>query len=223
MNSDTRTKAQIQKKALGAWFRRERESKALSVSDVARSLNISRSALSQIEIGGLTYKTALKHAQALGWDLPPIKEVMEQAKDTEIQEIFETSYITSIPYLQLPNENLMHKEETVEVPNHWLDQFVPDTNPHKLAFRYAPVEPLTDDAFPNATLLLDKSINMLEGNGIYAITYNGVSMVRRFVFAGDGWDVCTRDEVEFKIPLAAMGDVTVHAKVIGRFLGFQAM
>lgn len=221
MNEAVKARRREENLAIGAWFRARREASGMSVTQVAGLLGMTRSAVSQMELGGMTLRTAGNHAETLGWGRPTLKDVMNQQKGADFDL---TPDVIKIPYLQLPNDKEMLTHEEILVPFAWLEQYLPHTDPKSLAFRRAPAEQLTADVYPNSSLLFDTSINSLEGTGIYAITYQGLSMIRQLVYIGDGaWEVCTRERTEITISKEDAPSVIVHARAKGKFLGFFAL
>jgi len=213
------------RKAVAKWFRANRKEEGVTLEAVSQRLGISRAALSHFEINGAGYKTALKHAQTLGWEIPSWEELLSSLQsDTFVAKVTISSATARMGNL-METEDRFEEEilSTASIPREFVRKHFPRAqNLNKLALL-----PNTrgDSMLPTLkardTLLVDCSVTKFEHSGIYVFSSARGLMIKRVFIDPLGRGVTLiSDNKEYPSVFISSDEeqeITVHAFVLGKW------
>jgi transcriptional regulator with XRE-family HTH domain len=207
--------------AIGAWFRNKREAHGVGIPEAAAALGITISGVSNLELQGMSYKTALKHANTLGWSVPNLEEILNNPEASTTTITLTSLQPSAGTGMSTDNEIITR----LDLPIDWMRRQYPQiANLNNLALctaRGSSMEPAIRDS---DTLVADTTHNSFDSDDVYVFTYDDELFIKRIQrIPGEGV-LMTSDNKELYAPIALgkeqLKNVTVHAKIVGKW-GFQ--
>lgn len=209
-----------QRLAIGQWFREAREANGLTQEQVGQVIGLTKGSVSNLENQGTTYKTVLKHAETLQWPVPPLKDIL--SGDTDPSNTLATVKVTSMRpsagYGQPVTDEIVSR---IDLPAPWLRMMTQGRGLQNLALCTVKGDSMYPTLEDKDTLIVDTSVNTFEVDGIYVFTYLDEILVKRVQKRGkEGGVELISDNRKFNtrtLEEEDLADVTVHAKVLGRW------
>lgn len=218
--------AEIERKAIGKWFRDERKKRDLKQQDIADKLKVTLGAASNYENRGIGQFNAMQQAKKLGWDFPGMEHIrdkylggrpaaliaLEQNEEDETT-IPLTSAAASMGFgLQSDEYEVLSK---VNVSRPWLATKTTSKNLALLPVTGRSMEPTYRSG---DTLLVDRSIFSFDRDGVYAFRSPGGLFVKRITLKVMGGVTVSSDNPEYKdqeLEDHELEDVQVLGLVVG--------
>lgn len=206
--------AERERRAIGKWFRAERDRHGMKQQEVADKLGVSLGAVSNYENRGIAHFTALTQAQKLGWDKPDMDEVREKYLEKEEEVTVPlTSASASMGFgLQSDEYEVLTQ---VKVSKAWLDT---KTTSKQLALLPVTGRSMEPTFRSGDTLLVDRSVMSFDRDGVFVFRSPGGLFVKRVVLKVMGGIMVISDNSEYmdqEVTTGELEDVQVLGLVVG--------
>lgn len=211
--------------ALGTWFRTRRESVDVSLPEAAKILNMTIGGVSNLELQGMSYKTARKHAATMGWEIPSLEEILnDPGKSTQRK----TTTLTLTSLKPSAGSGMTTENEVItrlDLPIDWMRRQYPHisnlTNLALCTAKGSSMEPTIRDS---DTLIADTTYRSFDTDDVYVFTVDSELYIKRIQrIPGKGVMVVSDNKdlyQPFNLNKEDLKDVTVHARIVGKW-GFQ--
>jgi len=213
------------RRSVGQWFRDTRRQEGMTIIEVAEKLGMGKASISTLEIQGISYKTASKHAEVLGWEIPPLSEILASAPvATDDPNI--TLQLSPIAASAGHGSDATSSGDEIRhlsVPAMWVRQQYPGIqNLRSLGLCKASGESMNPLFAGSDTLLVDTSDTTADREGVYVFTYADAMYVKLLRRDTKGVNVVSINPAypPWHIPIGEVDQMEVHGKVLGKWVGF---
>lgn len=207
-------------KRVGEWFKSERESRNLTVQEVADQIDLSAVRVYQLEREGLSYQTAERHAESLGWPIPKLKAIISHTQQRKGADVVTLNTLerSSTEVERWEGDVLF----SVDVFSGWLrSQFPAVEDFTTLALCSIRGDAMLPTFSEDDTLVIDTTVRAFDSDGVYVFSFGPDVFLKRIQrIPGAGVRVISDNKTlypTYDINTQALDTLDVVARVVGKF------
>lgn len=206
------------KVSIGGWFREQRKLHGIKTQEVTSKLGLTRQGVSNMELQGMTYETAMTRASKLGLPTPPLADILKGTTETTTTLTL-SSIAPSAGVGACAEYEILSK---VVVPIDWLRAQYPQIkNLRNLGLCQPKGDSMADTFLSTDTLIADRTITYFESEGVYVFTHGDDVYLKRIQrLPGQGVKVISDNKEAYDpyiISTEELVNVTVHGRVVGKW------